>query len=185
MQALMKQVYIFTLLLLYVQQAFSQQPAIDASYLAINLHADKTHKKQYWQPIHKMPAGNFKCRSVKNGGVEVSYDAKSKPVLYEKLDLSKEHDLAEIPVVINGFKLQGVYSDPNLPFDMARVFYMHPQKKNSVLILVRSLLSEEIFSVTYFSDVPVNPFEKTGLLHGPGKKKTIHLKQGAPVKATH
>lgn len=167
-------------LLLHATLAFSKQRdnplSINASYLSLNLRADATHKGQYWQTMHKMPAGNFICRSVSKGTLQVSYDSDSKPAIYQKMDIASGDQVASFTPSINGFNLYGVYTDPSLPFDMVQVFYVHPKKKNSVLILVHSLYTEEVFAATYFSNTADNPFEKIGLLQGAGKSRHIRLR---------
>jgi len=148
---------------------------IRAQYLTANRDTDKTHPRQYWEPIRKVSSGSFECRWIGNGDVYIKYSDKDKPTLLNRRDDLKKENTDSLNRQINGFKLYGIYSDPEQPPDLFYVFYIHPQKPNSVLIQFCSFAGYKVLFPSYFSDEMINPFEKISMIKNDGKTGTFKL----------
>ncbi|MBB6236867.1 hypothetical protein HDC90_001482 [Pedobacter sp. AK013] len=129
---------------------------VSAPYLSMSPENNDVGAK--WQPMHKMPAGNFTLQWLKSGDVLVSYNRNEAPTKYLKETNFSSKDLQKLDKEIFGFRLKGIYLDPEQPPEFYYVIYFNPKMKNSILLELHALLGN-VVSATYFSDKKINPFQ--------------------------
>lgn len=147
--------YILTILFTFVicKGTYGQ---VSAPYLSMSLEA--SDKRAKWQPMHKMPAGDFTLEWLKSGDIIVSYNRNEPPMKYLKETNFSAKDLKKIDKNILGFSLKGIYLDPEQPPEFYYVIYFNPKMKNSILLELHALLGH-VVSATYYSDKKINPFQ--------------------------
>ncbi|MGQ7854581.1 hypothetical protein ACUN24_10065 [Pedobacter sp. WC2501] len=147
--------HIFSTFVLFVicQGTYGQ---VSAPYLSMNLEAKDNSAR--WQPMHKMPAGNFTLEWLKSGDIIVSYNRNEAPTKYLKETDFSSKDLQKLDKKISGFSLKGIYLDPEQPPEFYYVIYFNPKMKNSILLELHAVLGH-IVSATYYSDKKINPFQ--------------------------
>ena len=147
--------HILTILFVFVlcKATYSQ---VCAPYLSMYLEAkDNTAN---WQPMHKMPAGDFILKWLKSGDIVVSYNRNETPIKYLKETNFSVKDLKKLDRKILDFTLKGIYLDPEQPPEFYYVIYFNPKMKNSILLELHALLGN-VVSATYYSDKKINPLQ--------------------------
>jgi hypothetical protein len=129
---------------------------VSAPYLSMSLEAKDNRAR--WQPMHKMPAGDFTLEWLKSGDIIVSYNRNEPPTKYLKETNFSSKDLQKLDKKILGFSLKGIYLDPEQPPEFYYVIYFNPKMKNSILLELHALLGH-VVSATYYSDKKINPFQ--------------------------
>lgn len=143
-----------TLVLFVIWQGTYGQ--VSAPYLSMSLEAKDNRAR--WQPMHKMPAGNFTLEWLKSGDILISYNRNEAPTKYLKETNFSSKDLQKLDKKISGFSLKGIYLDPEQPPEFYYVIYFNPKMKNSILLELHALLGH-VVSATYYSDKKINPFQ--------------------------
>ncbi|RXK83604.1 hypothetical protein [Filimonas effusa] len=138
---------------------------ISAGYISI-FFKKGTAKTVGWESTRRMPKGNFSCKEQEDGTLFLKYFPSDVITEYKVATRDIIGDPNKVPKQIAGFKLKGIYLNPVEPPEYYYALYIHPEYKNSLLIVGYLELGKFFTGANYYSETAENPFREKNIDFG-------------------